>query len=127
MPARWAARSHPKTKHDQGVSQEKREQRQISLQTGGVAFTSCTDPASFSQLHAEEVCPGERRVEVLERGVEHLLLLLGTSPVSGIVQANAVLTPHRCSQVKTTIQVKTNILVLKISSCEDQLSHKGLG
>lgn len=53
---------------------------------------------------------------MLERGVCHLLLL-GTGPISGIVQA--IVVPHpprRCSQIKTNVQ----------GSCEDQLSHKGL-
>lgn len=57
MPARWGTRNHPKTKHGQEVSQEKREQRQIGLQTGCMAFASYADPASSSQVHAGEMCP----------------------------------------------------------------------
>lgn len=80
MPARWGTRSHPKTKYDQGVSQGKREQRRISLQTGDMVFTCCTDPASFSQSHPGERCPGERRREVLEGGVCHLLFPARVQP-----------------------------------------------
>lgn len=76
------------------VSQERRERRQISLQTGCMAFTCGADPASFSQAHAGEGCPAKRLFKVLGRGVCHLPLLLGTSPISGIVLANVVLTPH---------------------------------
>lgn len=65
MPSRWGARSHLKTKHGQEVSQEKRERMQTSLQPGCMAFTSCTDPASFSQVHAAESCPEESLFEVL--------------------------------------------------------------
>lgn len=91
------ARSHPKAKYEQGGESGKEERRQISLQTGGMIFTSCTDPASLSHLHAGQRCPGDRSFEVLERGVCHLLLL-GTSPISAIVQAIVIPPPPAPTQ-----------------------------
>ncbi|KAF6109522.1 hypothetical protein HJG60_010795 [Phyllostomus discolor] len=74
------ARSHPKTDRGQDMSQETGEQKQISLQMGCMVFTSCTDPASFSQVHMggcgrgqrEGRCPGQRGFRVLGRGGCHL-------------------------------------------------------
>lgn len=85
-------------KHARQVSQEKREQMQMYLQMGCMALTSWADTASFSQTPVGEGWPGKRLSKMLEGRVCHFPLLLGTNPISGIIQANAILTPHRSSQ-----------------------------
>lgn len=56
------AGNHPRTEHGQEVSQEKRGANADS-QVGCMA-----DPASLSQGHAGDSCPGKRVFQVLERG-----------------------------------------------------------
>ena len=108
MLSRWGAGSHPKREHGQ-VGEPGEEGVNTDQSAGGLHDTHLQIRlCPFSHPHAGEGCPAKRLSEVLEGGICHLPLLLGT-PALLVELSGQMWFPPRVGEVNLKVTLRADV------------------